>query len=205
MNLSGRSLSNSTGSASSSLIRRLKVRDPDAWQRLANMFGPLVYGWARESGLQESDASDVMQETFRAVAAGVDTFHRTSPSDSFRGWLWTITRNKIRDHFRNQAGRAPAVGGADHDDILAQIPAEAPEPGSLSGTAETTFAHIARQTLELVRAEFEPRTWQAFWLITVEDQRPADVAARLEMSLGAVYMAKSRVLKRLRDEIADLD
>ncbi|MFN0017292.1 MAG: RNA polymerase sigma factor [Pirellulaceae bacterium] len=205
MNLSSPSLSNASGSASSSLIRRLKVRDPDAWQRLAKMFGPLVYGWARESGLQESDASDVMQETFRAVAAKIETFDRTSPSDRFRGWLWTITRNKIRDHFRNQAGRAPAVGGADHDEIMAQIPAEAPEPGSLSETAQSTIAHIARQTLELVRAEFEPRTWQAFWLITVEDKRPADVAASLQMSLGAAYMAKSRVLKRLREELVDFE
>jgi RNA polymerase sigma-70 factor (ECF subfamily) len=205
MNLSTPSLSNPTGSASSSFIRLVKARDQRAWQRLATMFGPVVYGWARQAGLQESDAADVTQETFRAVAAKVDSFERDRLGDSFRGWLWTITRNKIRDHFRNLAGRPGAVGGAEHDELLAQIEAESVDRASVSGSVESTVAHIARQTLSIVQAEFEQRTWQAFWRITVEDEKAAEVASSLNMSLGAVYMAKSRVLKRLREELANLD
>lgn len=204
MNLTGPSLSNPTGSASSSLIRLVKGRDPEAWQRLAKMFGPVVYGWGRQSGLQASDAADVMQEVFRSVSMSIEAFERKNPGDSFRGWLWTITRNKIRDHFRNQAGRPQGIGGPDAQQLLTQVPEAAPDDSSLTGGG-STIAHIARQSLELVRAEFEPRTWQAFWRVAVEDQPPADVAADLGISVGAVYMAKSRVLKRLREELKDLE
>ena len=204
MNLSSPSLSNPTGSASSSLIRLVKTRDPEAWQRLAKMFGPVVYGWARQSGLQASDAADVMQEVFRSVSTGIEAFERKTPGDSFRGWLWTITRNKIRDHFRNQADRPQGIGGSDAQQLVAQIPEVPPDDASLTGGG-STIAYIARQSLETVRAEFEPRTWQAFWRVAVEDQPPAEVAAALEMSVASVYVAKSRVLKRLREELADLE
>lgn len=204
MNLSGPSLSNPTGSASSSLIRRVKVRDPVAWQRLSSMFGPVVYGWGRQSGLQASDAADVMQEVFRSVSISIEAFERKNAGDSFRGWLWTITRNKIRDHFRLQAGRPQGVGGPDAQQFLAQIPEVPPDDASLTGGG-STIAHIAHQSLELVRAEFEPRTWQAFWRVAVEDQSPSDVAASLGISVASVYVAKSRILKRLREELKDLE
>jgi RNA polymerase sigma-70 factor (ECF subfamily) len=204
MNLGGPSLSNPTGSASSSLIRLVKRRDPTAWQRLSTMFGPVVYGWARQSGLQSSDAADVMQEVFRSVSISIEAFERKNPGDSFRGWLWTITRNKIRDHFRNEAGRPHGMGGPDAQQLLAQIPEAPPDDSSLTGGG-STVAHIARQSLEIVRAEFEPRTWQAFWKVAVENESPADVAAALQMSVTSVYAAKCRILKRLRAELQDLE
>src|SRR5262245_56116892 len=111
-----------SGSTSASLIARIRQHDPVAWQIVARSYGPLVYGWARQAGLQSSDAADVMQETFRSVAAGIDAFRRKSSGDSFRGWLWTITRNKIRDHFRSLAQRPDQ--SAQH--LLAQIPDELP-------------------------------------------------------------------------------
>src|SRR5688572_4263442 len=101
------------GSTSSSLIDRVQARDAEAWRRLAHIYGPLVYRWTQKAGLQESDAADVSQEVFRAVASHVTEFRRDRPDATFRGWLWTITRNKIHDFFRRRAGEPEARGGSD--------------------------------------------------------------------------------------------
>jgi RNA polymerase sigma-70 factor (ECF subfamily) len=100
----------SSSSTSTSLLRPVKARDPDAWQRLVNLYGPLVYRWAREAQLQDSDATDVTQEVFQAVCEAIERFRHDRPNDSFRGWLWTITKNKVRDHFRERADQAAARG-----------------------------------------------------------------------------------------------
>jgi RNA polymerase sigma-70 factor (ECF subfamily) len=195
----------SSDSTSASLIARIRRRDGDAWQRLANCYGPLVYGWARQAHLQSSDAADVMQEVFRAVARNMEGFHHTAPGDSFRGWLWTITKNKIRDHFRRLSQRREAHGGDEIEQIISQIP-DQPPPEELSDSAQIDGASVrlVRATLQFVKGEFEPRTWQAFWRVTMEDESPAAAAAELGMSIGALYVAKSRVLKRLREELAGL-
>ena len=108
-------------STSTSLLERVKAQDPKAWKRLVALYGPLVYDWCRQSGLHGEDAADIGQEVFGSVAAKVAEFRRDRPGDSFRGWLWTITRNKIRDPFRQQQGRAQAQGGTDAQQRLAQI------------------------------------------------------------------------------------
>jgi RNA polymerase sigma-70 factor (ECF subfamily) len=193
----------SSDSTSTRLIARIRRRESDAWQRLVSSYGPLVYGWARQAGLQASDAADVLQETFRAVAAGIDGFEHGSAGTTFRGWLWTIARNKIRDHFRRQKQRRE-TGGANADELLQQIPDSPPEDLTSSGTVELTHVRLVQTTVAFVQAEFEPRTWQAFWRVAALDQPPAAVAADLGMSVGALYVAKSRVLRRLREELAGL-
>src|SRR5262245_64357028 len=103
-----------TGDASpslgASLLERLRAGQPGAWERLARLYGETVYGWCRRAGVPEADAADVSQEVFAAVARHIDDFRRERPGDSFRGWLWTITRNKVRDHFRRRAEQARAAG-----------------------------------------------------------------------------------------------
>jgi RNA polymerase sigma-70 factor (ECF subfamily) len=193
-----------SGSTSVSLLARARRKDPEAWQRMAAVYGPVVYSWARQAGLQSSDASDVMQEVFRAVARSFDSFRRENANDSFRGWLWTITKNKTRDHFRRQAQRPERPGPIDNDALLAQIP-DAPPDGESSAQPQQVMTRLARHVLQSVQAEFEPSTWQAFWRTAIEDQSPADVASALSISVGAVYMAKSRVLRRLRAELAGLN
>jgi RNA polymerase sigma-70 factor (ECF subfamily) len=192
-----------SASISSSLLRRVKGSDQQAWRDLTDIYAPLVYSWARQAGLQEADAADVLQETFRSVVLRISSFHKEGPEDSFRGWLWTITRNKIRDHFRAVAVRAPAVGGTDQRIALEALPAQPPE---LSGDTESNSrsdVYLSQRLLNHVQAEFEPRTWQAFWATAVDNRPAANVAAELQMSIGAVYMAKSRVLKRLRQELGE--
>ena len=141
----------------------------------------------------------MVQEVFSAVAAHVTDFRRRNGADSFTAWLATIARNKIRDHFRRRQNRPQARGGTDAREQLEQMP----EPIEPSDLAEAESS-LPRRVLELVRTEFEPRTWEAFWRTTVDDRAPSDVAADLGMTLAAVYQAKSRVLRRLRQELGGL-
>jgi RNA polymerase sigma-70 factor, ECF subfamily len=186
--------SNAPGSTASSLLARLRVQDRDAWVRLAKLYGPLVYSWCRRRGLQENDAADVMQEVFRAVALHIKDF----AAGSFRGWLWTITRNKILDHMRRMQRRPEAHGGSDAQERMQQVPETLDE-----SSPESTTGNLVRHALELIRPDFTDATWQAFWRVMMEDQAPADVATALGLTLNAVYIAKSRVLRRLRDELGD--
>jgi RNA polymerase sigma-70 factor (ECF subfamily) len=188
------------GSTSSTLLALVKEGDAEAWSRLARLYGPTVYAWARRAKLQPADAADVVQEVFRAVATHVAGFRREQPGDSFRGWLWVITRNQIRDHFRNRADQPQGVGGSS-----AQVRCqEWPEPlpaDSQSSSPETS--RLARRALDLIRIEFDSPIWQAFWRYVVEGETPADVAQDLGLSVWSVYKAKSRVLQRLREELGD--
>ena len=190
------------GSTASSLVEQAQAHDPAAWRRLVALYGPLVYSWARHSGLQAEDAADVVQEVFRAVVAHIGHFRRDRPGDTFRGWLWTVTHSKLCDHWRRQEVQPRAAGGTEAQRRLLEVPdlpasatTEAPTPAEAGG--------LLRRALDLIRSEFEERSWQAFWRVTVEGQRPADVAADLNMTTNAVYVARSRILRRLREELGD--
>jgi RNA polymerase sigma-70 factor (ECF subfamily) len=199
-----RAVRDDPSSISSTLLERVQARRPEAWERLVRLYSPVIYRWCRRAGLQAVDAADVLQEVLSAVLTHVPEFRRDRPEDSFTAWLATITRNKIRDHYRRRAGRVEARGGSTIGRQLAEIP----EPPELSDDvvqpdAEST-AILSRRGLDLIRAEFENRTWEAFWRTAVEGHSPADVADDLGMSLAAVYMAKSRVVRRLRRELGEL-
>jgi RNA polymerase sigma-70 factor, ECF subfamily len=190
--------SDQAGSTSSGLLARLRAQDRDAWSRLAKLYGPLIYGWCRRRGLRAEDAADVVQEVFRAVAAGIEDF-KGGPTSSFRGWLWTITRNKILDHHRRNQHQPEAVGGSDAQQRLLQIP----ESLDYSEAEANANGNLVRRALALIRADFTEASWQAFWRVVMEDQSVADVARDLGISPNAVYIAKSRVLCRLREELGE--
>jgi RNA polymerase sigma-70 factor (ECF subfamily) len=192
-----------TGSTSPSLLRRLLAGDAEGWEHLVRLYGPLVYRWARCSGLQDSDAADVVQEVFAAVARGIGAFRRDRPGDSFRGWLWGITRNKLRDHFRRQAALPDARGGSEADDRLRQL-ADAPPDSTADLPAFDAEAALLHRALDIIRTDFDGHTWQAFWRVTIDGQPAADVARDLGMTSRAVRQAKYRVLRRLREEMGDL-
>lgn len=185
-------------SSSSSLITRLKARDGEAWRRLAHLYGPLVYGWLRKAGLQDGDAADVVQEVFLAVSQNIDAFRRDRASDSFSGWLWAIAKNKLHDHHRRRGGQPQAGGGSDFRQQVEQLP-DQPDAGELASATQA----LARRALDLIQCDFEKTTWRAFWRTAVDGQPAAAVAAELGISVPSVYTAKSRVLARLRQELAD--
>lgn len=194
----------SSSSTSASLLDRVRKFEPQAWDRFVELYGAVVYRWCRVSGLRDSDAADVSQEVFRAVARGIRGFRRDQPGGSFRGWLWQITRNKVRDHYRRCTGQATALGGSAAHQFLLEIPVGA-TPAATDADAEfDTQSSIAHRALELVRLEFEERTWQAFLRVVVGGESASCVADELKMSAGAVYTAKWRVLRRLREEIEGL-
>ena len=188
----------SAGSTSTGLLAQVKSRDPVAWTQLVELYGPLIYGWCRRSGIEAQDARDVVQEVLGSVATSIDGFHGLGPRGQFRAWLRTITRHRVADHFRRHAGRARAVGGSTAQQQLQNIP----EPADDS-LAETDA--VWQGVLELVRAEFADRIWQAFWQTTIDERRGADVAKSLGMSVDAVYQAKSRVLRRVREVLSDAE
>ena len=134
-----------SASTSTGLLDRVRERDADAWRRLARLYTPLVYRWSRQCGLQASDASDVAQEVFTAVARNVDRFRHDHPDATFRGWLWMITRNQIRLHFRRAKQRPTAQGGSTANLLLA-------EDGQLTGdVAEPILGQDAKLAALLFR------------------------------------------------------
>jgi RNA polymerase sigma-70 factor (ECF subfamily) len=191
----------STGT-SRSLIERVRADDTAAWDRLVSLYAPLVFYWCRRYDLRDEDRADIFQEVFLAVATHIADFRKERQSDTFRGWLRTITRNKVLDHFRRRGREQEAAGGSEANTRLAHLPAPSAEEESIAeDKAEKALFY---RGLDMIRADFEERTWQAFWRTTVENKSPKDVGAELGMSPGAVRVAKSRVLHRLREELGDL-
>jgi len=177
----------------------MKALDPAAWRRLTTVYGPLVYGWARRAGLRGEDAADITQDVFRAVAVSASHLQHGRPGDTFRGWLWIITRNKLRDFWRSHVDRPTAAGGSDAQALLLLIPED--DPSTSSGSSAVPDG-LFRRAVEAVRAEFEERSWQAFWRVTVDGLPAADVANALGITANAVYVARSRILRRLRETLS---
>lgn len=192
----------SPGSTRSSLLERARARDPEAWRRLIELYGPLVFHWCRQYQLSPEDRADIFQEVFQAVATHLHNFRKDRPGSTFRGWLLVITSNKVRDDFRKQGRQPQAAGGSDANRRLAEVPDAELEP--TVGSAPGQEAGVFHRALELIRADFEDTTWQAFWRLVVDGQAPADIAADLKISANAVYKAKARVLRRLREELGEL-
>ena len=192
----------SSSGTSRSLLARVQADEPRAWDRLVNLYAPLVLRWCRRSGLQGTDAADVFQQVFQAVVVNVGGFRKERHGDTFRGWLRRITQNKLRDHFRRLGRETRGTGGSSAQQRLAQVPG--PEPVEAPITIDIDERSLFARALAQIRAEFAPRTWSAFWQTAVEGRAAKDVADELNMSPGAVRVAKSRVLHRLRQELGDL-
>ena len=166
---------------------------------MAKLYTPLVYRWARQGGLQSTDAADVVQEVFCSVAGNIDRFRMGEPDSSFRGWLWTIARNEVRLNYRKQGDRPNVVGGTAANNLLQQqadLLDQDEEPSGFDARKSLIY-----RALQLVRQDFHEQTWQAFWRFTVDEQSAAEIAEDLGMNPAAVRQAKYRVLCRLREEL----
>jgi RNA polymerase sigma-70 factor (ECF subfamily) len=184
-----------------SLLERARGRDENAWGRLVALYQPLVLFWCGRAGVPASEAEDVAQEVFAAVARDLGGFHRDRPGDTFRGWLRVVTHNQVLLHVRRNKGRVLAEGGSDALDRLQGV--ADPLPG-VEQAEQPEMDLLYRRALEQVRSEFEEPTWRAFWLTAIEGRSPAGLAGELGMSAAAIRQAKSRVLRRLKQELGEL-
>ncbi|MFN0053067.1 MAG: RNA polymerase sigma factor [Planctomycetales bacterium] len=179
------------------LIRLRDPQDDRAWSQFVDLYGPLIYAFGRQQGLQDADAADLLQDVLRSVARAIGRFEYDQRTGSFRGWLFTIARNRCRDFLAERARRHPAAGGSAVQNLLLEHPAPEDEQSWNDEYERRLFDWAARQ----VRQEVEETTWQAFWQTAVDGHSPQAVADRCGISIAAVYLAKSRVMRRLKNKI----
>jgi RNA polymerase sigma-70 factor (ECF subfamily) len=178
-----------------SLLERLRQpADAEAWEHFVELYTPVLFAWSRGMGLQDADASDLVQDVLAGLVRSMPGF-TFDPNRSFRAWLRTVLVNQWRASRRKKAVRLGAGGPID----LENVPAET----EAFGEAEYR-KHVAARALTLIRNEFQPSTWQAFWLSVVEGLTAEETGTRLGLSAGAVRMAKLRVTNRLRQELHGL-
>jgi len=172
-----------------------------AWQEFMKLYSPVVYGFARKRGLQDADAADLMQDVMRSVSSAIGRLDYDRKQGSFRGWLFTITRNKVFNFFTARKIRPQGSGDSSTNRILE----EQPDSGDGSDEWELEYQkRLASLAMERVKHEFQPNTWQAFWLTAVEGVAAAEAARQVGISPGAVYVAKSRILARLKEEVESM-
>jgi RNA polymerase sigma-70 factor (ECF subfamily) len=181
---------------SASLLERLRrPDDQQAWARFVDLYTPLLYFWACRVGLRGQDAQDLVQEVFLTLVRKLPEF-RLEPGGSFRAWLRTVTINTYRDALRRR--KQVAIPVPEH--VLQEV--EEPQGG---GLLEAEYRnHLIGRAVQIMQADFQPQTWQACWAVVVEERAPAEVARELGLTVGAVYAAQARVLRRLRQELGEL-
>jgi RNA polymerase sigma-70 factor (ECF subfamily) len=186
-----------------SLLEQIRLRpDSAAWSRLVHLYTPLIHLWLHRYGVPVHDADDLTQEVLAAVVRDLPEFSHDLRRGALRRWLRTITVNRLRNYWRGRDHRPVVVGGSAFDEALAQL--EDPESRLSAIWDEEHDRHVLGQLMELIRPDFEPATWNAFQRLVVDGLRSADVAAELNLSVNAVRIAKSRVLRRLRQEMESL-
>jgi RNA polymerase sigma factor (sigma-70 family) len=172
-----------------------------AWQEFVKLYGPVIYGFARKRGLQDADAADLMQDVMRSVSAAIGRLDYDRQQGTFRGWLFTITRNKIFNFLSARRIRPQSSGDSATNRILNAHPE--PEDGSAVWEMEYQ-RRLAALAMEQIKSEFQDNTWRAFWLTSVEGSSAAEVSKQIGLSPGAIYVAKSRVLARLKEVVGTL-
>jgi RNA polymerase sigma-70 factor (ECF subfamily) len=191
-----------------SLLARLRdPRDEQAWTEFVEIYTPLIHQLARRKGLQEADVADLTQDLFRAVSGAIERWDPDPGRGSFRAWLFRIARNLIIDAL---AARRRHPRGSGDTEVLRRIE-EQPDPNVADDSAlfDSEYRRrVFQWAAAKVKGEFREATWNAFWRTSVEGAPARDVARSLGMTAGAVYVARSRVMARLKqaiDQVADGD
>lgn len=177
-----------------SLLDRLRQSSQrDAWEKFVEMYTPLLVAWTKRLGMADQEAADLIQDIFTVLVEKLPHF-QYDPQKSFRAWLKTILLNRWRNRLRRN-GKEQVT-----DDLENVAAADA-----MHELEEREYRHyLVRRALDLMQKEFQPTTWRACWEFVVHDRPAAEVAAELGITLNAVYLAKGRVLRRLREELAGL-
>jgi RNA polymerase sigma-70 factor (ECF subfamily) len=182
-------------------VRLRDHQDREAWTKFVEVYGPLVYGYARKRGLQDADAADLTQVCLRQVAAHVGSLEYDPRRGTFRGWLFTIVRRKLLD-FQDTLRRPDQGSG---DSAIQNVLDEQPASNDENRQWEHECLHrLLAWAAEQLRPHILESTWKAFWQTAVEGAPASEVARRLGLTAAAVYLARSRIMARLRDMIRDV-
>ena len=186
-----------------SLLERLRLGpDPASWERLVDLYTPLVRRWLGRYAVQPADADDLVQEVLGTLLRELPQFRHDLRRGAFRRWLRTVALNRLRAFWRTRKALPQAIGATDLGPVLDRL--EDPESDLSRLWDEEYDRHVVRRLLEMIEPDFEPATWQAFRLLVLEGLPTRDVATRLGVSVNAVRIAKHRVLSRFRREIEGL-
>ena len=185
-----------------SLVARVKnLGDGASWVEFMGIYQPVVYRMAKRRGLQDADAHDVMQQVFVSIAGAIERWESSAELPPFRAWLTTITRNAIS----KALSRRPRDRATGSTSVMEQLNAVADTgEGSDEEFAVEARRQMFRWAAQRVRIEFAPATWDMFWRTSVMGESASDVATASERTTGAVYIARHRVIDRMKEEIADL-
>jgi RNA polymerase sigma-70 factor (ECF subfamily) len=178
------------------LVRLRDLQDRQAWGQFVEVYAPLIYGYARKRGLQDADAADLTQACLRQVAARVGSLEYDPRRGTFRGWLFTIVRNKLCDFL--QQARRPHQGSGDSEVQRLLEAHAAPQPDEAGEWEREYRRGLLAWAAEQARAQVQDATWEAFWQTAVEGKSGKEVATGLGLSVAAVYLARGRVMARLR-------
>ena len=185
------------------LIRLRDSQDHEAWLEFVSLYEPLIYRLLRRHALQDADAREVMQELLLVVSRNIDRWDPAKERGSFRGWLRRVARNLVINWLKHRQRRAVTPGGTELQAMFDMLPAaEGPETAEFEREFRRVLFHRAA---EQVRKEVQPATWQAFWETTLVGTSTADAAKKLGMAVGAVRVAKCRVLARLQAAVRQLE
>jgi RNA polymerase sigma-70 factor (ECF subfamily) len=189
----------SMAETSISLLQRLRTAPDDAsWQRLVDLYAPLVQGWLRRHFVRLQDTEDLTQDVLGAVVRELRNFEHSQRPGAFRAWLRTITVNCVRSQWRSRQGKAEARGDSEVAKQLDQL--EDPRSGLSRLWDQQHDRHVMARLLDMIACEFNSTTWQAFERHVLDEESALDVAVALGVSVNVVLLAKSRVLRRLRQE-----
>ena len=183
------------------LVRLCDARDDGAWSQFVELYAPLVYGFARKHGLQDADAADLTQDVLQAVSGGIRRLDYDPRRGSFRGWLFTVVRNKLRNFLAAQKRPGRGTGDTDAQHRLQELPAR--EEDQTAWWDQEYEWRVFSWAAGQVRGAFKDSTWQAFWQTAVEGKTGPEVARGLGLSVAAVYLAKGRVMARLKQLIRE--
>ncbi|WP_298865551.1 sigma-70 family RNA polymerase sigma factor [uncultured Gimesia sp.] len=189
-----------------SLILRLPdKRDVEAWDRFVSIYEPLVYRLARTKGLQDADAREIVQEVLVAVSRAIEQWEFDPERGRFRDWLFRIARNLMIKYLTRRKYRPIGTG----DSRIANMLEQQADPVCAEEESELFDLEYRREVFrwaaEQVQEQVKERTWQAFWLSSIEGHETEDVARELKMSVGAIHIARSRIRSRLREAIKKLE
>jgi len=186
-----------------SLLVRLKDRmDQEAWDEFTEIYQPVIYRLARRKGMQHADAEDLAQLVLMAVAKAVERWEHDPRRARFRTWLHRVARNVIL----NALQRGKPDRGSGDSGLLALLDKQPGKEGPDSDLIRLEYRREAfRRAAQQIRDEFQPATWDAFWLSAVEGHSGEEVARQLGRTRGSIYAARSRIMRRMKEKVAELD